>query len=195
VTERLPAISKVATGDRVVRSGIRKESSMLDRRSIRVAALMLATAAIAAPVASAKPIDSDDSPAMKALRARAIEMERYYSGRDLQTVPNDDRRYFRGADTTEQPAATLPSYPSKRFRGADTTEQPTGRYFRGADTTRQPNGAPSPDIQIVKREVVASDGWDWDDAAIGAGATAVLLIALGAGGALVVRHRTHPQMQ
>jgi hypothetical protein len=160
---------------------------MLDRRSIKVAALMLATAALAAPAATAKPIDTDD-PALRALEARSLEMERQYSGRDLQTVPSDDRRYFRGADTTEQPA------PAREFRGADTTEQPA-RYFRGADTTQQPGTNASPDIEIVRREAPGGDAWHWDDAAVGAGTTAALLLLLGASGAMVARRRGRPQVQ
>ena len=146
---------------------------MLDRRSISVAALMLATAAFAAPAASAKPIDTDDA-AQRALEARSLAQERAYTGRDLEAVPGDDR-YYRGADTTAQP-------------GAD-------RYFRGADTTQQPGNSASPDIQIVRREVVASDGWDWGDAAVGAGTTVGILFLLGASGALVVRRRARPQVQ
>jgi hypothetical protein len=162
---------------------------MLDRRSIRVAALMLATAAFAAPAASAKPIDSDKT-AQKRLEALSLAQERAYMGRDVEAaVPGDDR-YYRGADTTAQPGA------DRYFRGADTTEQPSpNRSFDGADTTQQPGTGRSPDIQIVRREVVASDGWDWDDAAVGAATTAGILILLGASGALVVRRRARPQMQ
>jgi hypothetical protein len=144
---------------------------MIARRSIRVAALMLATAALAAPAASAKPIDTDD-PAQRAAEARSVAVERAYMGRGLETVQSDDRN----------------------VRGAGTTRQPD-RYFRGADTTQQPDNQPSPDIQIVRREVVAADGWHWDDAAVGAGTTAALLLALGASGAMVARRRARPQMQ
>jgi hypothetical protein len=193
---------------------------MFNRRSISLAALVLATAASAAPVANAKPIDQDAW--SKALEARSIAMQRAYQGRDLVAnesassskesqsglpaypTPGDDRtfradttqapadRYFRGADTTEQPKQPIPA---SHFRGADTTQQPKpeGRYFRGADTTQQPPGS-SPNIQIVRREV-ASDSWNWDDAAIGAAVSFGLVILLGASAALVARRRTGPQVQ
>jgi hypothetical protein len=194
---------------------------MFYRRSISLAALMLATAAFAATTASAKPIDQESSAPpvgqaawQQALQARSVAMEKAYQdgkseglpayptpgdsrttgssyqGRDL--VVSDDR-FFRGADTTEQPKQPIPA---SHFRGADTTQQPKPavvRYFRGADTTQQPPGS-SPNIQIVRREV-ASDGWNWDDAAIGAATSAGLMILLVASAALVARRRTGPQVR
>jgi hypothetical protein len=188
----------------------------------RVLAPSLAAAVLVAPAAVAKPVDSETI-AERAAILRGHGMEQRYQGRDLVPVePTGHYRgsgayrgpditltpagaekstlaesHFRGADTTAQPRDEKWAPPQSVFRGADTTAPPSGtdepkRYFRGADTTSSPEH-PAPTISIVRE--VDDSGIAWEDAALGAGTAAGLMILLaGGGGALLLRRRPRPQM-
>jgi hypothetical protein len=145
---------------------------MYKNRLIRTAAVALAIAATAAPVATARPIDGPIGNAGYAL-------------------PDG----FQTADTRDSPAATargtyqpVPAEPKQDLRSADTRDYADGRGTYNA-----------PEVVVVKStppvaEPTSGGGVDWADVGLGAGSLLGLgLIAL-AGGALIVQRRGAKQL-
>jgi hypothetical protein len=150
------------------------------RRLFRRLALVLAVAAVAAPVAQARvdgsgggtghdqsdngvPTIADYSPAIAAEAAKSYGVMaqsdvglRNYDGRSVDTRPPDERAWP-GVDPHAVPPQAFPS-----------------------------DAAPQGDVKSPIRVVNSPDGFDWGDAGIGAGIVFALLL-FGAGAVIVGR--------
>jgi hypothetical protein len=144
---------------------------------LRRFALAFAVAAVAAPTAQAR-IDEQGG-------AKASADKQFIAG--VTDFPKANTSVKIGGTPVGMPAAGLNDYLRSRDGVENVRVEPrsTARDFDGIENVRvEPRTVDSPSL-------VASPGFDWSDAGIGAG-VALLLVALG-GGALLASRNLKPQ--
>ena len=94
-----------------------------------------------------------------------------------------------GGDTQGLPRAMPSDYAAAGVNLADSSQVPaTSNHFGGI-----PRAMPSDyEVYFASISPAASDGFDWSDAALGAGASTARLLTIIAAGALAARRRSNP---
>jgi hypothetical protein len=156
---------------------------MSQHRIIRSAALGLAIAAIAAPAAGARA----DGPTMQHQPIAAVQDLRSPDARDAAQTPAPlDPRSPDAKDGylfARSPSVDLQAVKTIDLRSPDAVDA-SAKHITGL----------VPPVQVVHISDGSKGGFDWGDAAIGAG-TAAGLALLVLGGAVMVTHRRRPALK
>jgi hypothetical protein len=155
----------------------------MHRRTIGIAAGVLAIAAIAVPVASARPnLEPLPTVHVSATTAHATVVK-----------PNPDQQAPQTAQTatgvppglSRSQASEIAALDRAKARSLANHPSPTGPYSTAALTTAATPVA-SPTL------TAPGSGFDWGDAAVGAGVAAAIGLLIAAA-SVAVRHRTEPR--
>jgi hypothetical protein len=159
------------------------------RHILKTFVLGFAVAAVAAPTALGEPRGPGNPLNAPAASSSTSPDDRaFYRGGpqvEPQVVSPDDRAFNRGIETRP---VTVSLSPDDRpfYRGAPTQSTPVSvspddrPFYRGVPTQSVP----------VSLTISASSDFQWDDAGLGAASALALIMLLG-GGALIVRHQRH----
>jgi hypothetical protein len=133
------------------------------RRILKSLVLGFAVAASAAPTALAEPRGPGNGDPV--IAASSPDDRSLYRGTAPQSVSPDDRPLFRGVETTNVPETIVLSPDDRSF-------------YRGSE----------PNAPVTVMVSSPSDGFQWDDAGLGAASTLALVLLMGAA-TLVIRHQ------
>ena len=157
-------------------------SIRMRRRTIGIAAGVLAISAIAAPVASARPnLEPLPTVHISTTTAHATVVK-----------PNPDQQAPQTATgvppgLSRSQASELAAIDRAKARSLANHPSPTGPYSTAALTTAAtPIASPSPTLEAP------GNGFDWGDAAVGAGVAAAIGLLIAAA-SIAVRHRSEPR--
>jgi hypothetical protein len=154
------------------RQGVNRMTSQHRTRVGLVAALAVASLAAAAP-AGADPNPAQRLQSSSRPELRALAQEQYYmSHKPAIPAPGHD---FRTIDARESARATEAALAQEQYYGSHPSAIST----------------PGRDLRTIDAEPAGSSGFEWDDAAIGAGSALGLVLVL-AGGAAAVSRRHRP---
>ena len=154
----------------------------MHRRTIGIAAGVLAIAVIAAPVAAARPnLEPLPTVHVSATTAHATVAKPNPDEQTAQTATGVPPALARSQ------ASELAALDRAKARSLAHNVPPTGPYSTAALTTAAtPIASPSPTLEAP------GNGFDWGDAAVGAGVAAAIGLLIAAA-SIAVRHRSEPR--